>query len=75
MMNKLLSLSDCRQSGNSRFRLYNVRKVENVTSRGEKNDVFRQKRCFFGKLGRKMLKNRYLCTTLLLLSNRNIVNC
>ena len=75
MINKYFLCPIAGNRGNSRFRLYNVRKVEKVTSRGEKNDVFRQKRCFFGKLGRKMLKNRYLCGTLLLLSNRNIVNC
>lgn len=75
MMNKLLSLSDCRQSGNSRFRLYNVRKEEKVTSKVKKYEVFYRKMCFFGKLGRNSLKNRYLCGTLLLMSYRIIFNC
>ena len=69
MMNKILLLSDCRQSGNSRFRLYNVRKGENVTSEVKKIEDFCQNKCFFDKLGRKSLKNRYLCTASMLIVN------
>ena len=50
-MNKLLSLSDCRQSGNSRFRLYNVRKEENVTSEVKKMMFFVEKGVFSASWG------------------------
>jgi hypothetical protein len=51
MMNKLLSLSDCRQSGNSRFRLYNVRKEENVTSEVKNMRIFIEKSVFSASWG------------------------
>ena len=52
-MNKLLSLSDCRQSGNSRFRLYNVRKEENVTSEVKNMRFFIEKGVFSASWGEK----------------------
>ena len=51
MMNKLLSLSDCQQSGNSRFRLYNVRKEENVTSEVKNMRFFIEKGVFSASWG------------------------
>ena len=72
MMNKLLSLSDCRQSGKQPFSPIYRKKGGKCDIRGEKKEDFCRNKCFFGKLGRKKLKNHYLCTALLLICNRII---